>query len=429
MGTIRQFRNPKLSLWQSAADAVAVERMGAAGRADLEDAIIGAVNELAARIESGQDVPRLTSVANPNAMDLSGAVLYCARLAMALGEAKASARARDVERLESELDPESGPCDTDWMKIAEKYAARLVFALREVPYRRHTAQGDFVIGEELPADARLAVVSQLGTGVDGAARVMRQIAAKKPSAVIHLGDIYYSGVSFEVERYFLAPLREHLDPAGIRCFSLCGNHDAYSGGAGYYETLLPALSQPASYFCLRNDDWQFIGLDTGLHDRIPGRGPTYLEDSEVEWLGDKVRNSGRRQTVLLSHHQLFSAYESIADTYYNESIYGQLSDLLDSVALWFWGHEHRLAIYETFDALKPGLARARSLGRGTQYAPSETVFPEVRVKESAHLKEDVYGYAIVELKGAGARVEYYLSTDENKPVFHETLGAAALRAG
>ncbi len=428
MGTMKQFRNPKLSLWQSAADAVVAERTGAAGRPDIGDAILSAANELAERIDSGQEAPRLASVANPNAIDLSEAVLYCARLAMTLGEAKASARARDVERFESELDPDSGPCDSEWLEIAEKYAGRLVFALGDVPYRTHTSPEDFV-SDDLPADARIAIVPQLGTGIEGAARAMQQIAAKKPAALIHLGDIYYSGTPLEVDRYFLRPLREHFDLTRTRCLSLCGNHDAYSGGAGYYETLLPAISQPASYFCLRNEDWQFIGLDTGLHDRIPGRGPTYLEDSEVEWLAHKVHGAGRRKTVLLSHHQLFSAYESIADTYYNESIYSQLSQLLDAVSLWFWGHEHRLAIYEAFDALKPGLARARSLGRGTGDAPEEPLFPEVRVRESADLKEDVYSYAIVELKGAGARVEYFLATDENKPVFHETIGAAALRAG
>jgi hypothetical protein len=286
MGTIRQFRNPKLSLWQSAVDAVAAERTGTAARPDVEDSIVGAATELAARIESGADAPRLTTLANPAALDLSDAVLYCAKLAVALGEAKAAAHPLDEERLEAELDPDTGPCDSDWLDIAEKYAGRLVFHFGDVPYRRHAAPGDFILEEKLPSEARIAIVSQLGTGIEGAARVMKQIAAARPNVLIHLGDIYYSGTAGEVERYFLKPLGENFDLSTTRCLSLCGNHDAYSGGSGYYETLLPALSQPASYFCLRNDDWQFIALDTGLHDRIPGRGPTYLEDSEVAWLSD-----------------------------------------------------------------------------------------------------------------------------------------------
>jgi predicted phosphodiesterase len=429
MGRFRQFRNPKLSLWQSAADTVIAERASVAGRPDMEDPILNAATELAARIDQGQAVPRLAPVAGPAAMDLTDAVLYCGRLAMAMGEVKAAARVRDVERFEAELDPESGPCDAEWLEIAEKYAGRLVLHFGEVPYRRHEAAGDFVIDGQLPENARIAIVSQLGTGASGAGRVLKQIAARKPDVVIHLGDIYYSGTPSEVERYFLAPLRERLDLSKTRCFSLCGNHDAYSAGAGYYDTLLPALSQPASYFCLRNQNWQFIAADTGLHDRIPGRGPTYLEESEVEWLRDKLRTAGNRQTVLLSHHQLFSAYESIGETYYNESLYKQVSDLIEQIALWFWGHEHRLAIYEAFDVLKPGLARARSIGRGVEGVPAAPLFPEVRVKHSAELPEDTYGYAIVELKDAGARVDYFVDTNESTPVFSETIGAAALRAG
>ncbi len=69
----------------------------------------------------------------------------------------------------------------------------------------------------------------------------------------------------------------------------------YAGGGRYY-TVLDMLGQPASYFCLRNDEWQFIALDTGLHDSDPvARTATFLEDTEVEWLKDKVRNAGGRR--------------------------------------------------------------------------------------------------------------------------------------
>lgn len=428
MGHFRQFRNAKLSIWQSAADSVAASRTGAPGRPDLEDPIMGAATELAARIDAGQTTARLVSLASPATADPAEAVLHCARLAMALGEAKAAARARDVERFRAELDPETGLCDAEWSEVAEKYAARLVFHFGDVPYRRHQSPNDFIIEERLPANARIAIVSQLGTGSSGASRVLKQIAAKKPDVLIHLGDIYYSCTAYEIERYFLAPLREHVDLSQTRCFSLCGNHDVYSGGTGYYDTLLPALSQPASYFCLRNDHWQFIALDTGLHARVPGGSPTYLEDSEAEWLRDKMRTAGSRQTVLLSHHQLFSAFESIGETYYNDSLYAQVADLIGGVALWLWGHEHRLTIYDAFDPLKPGLGRARSIGRGVEGSAAAPVFPEVRIKHHEELAEDAYAYAIMELQEAGARVEYFIDTGEGKPLFDETIGVVALRA-
>ncbi|HOK46355.1 MAG TPA: metallophosphoesterase [Bryobacteraceae bacterium] len=427
MGQLRQFRNGKLSIWQSAADSVVAARTGAPGRPDPEDPIMGAAIELAARIDAGETL-RVASLASPAMMDPAEGVLYCARLAMALGEAKAAARVRDVERFQEELDPETGLCDAEWTEIAEKYAAGLVFHFGDVPYRRHRSLSDFVIEDQLPANARVAIVSQLGTGSSGAIRVLKQIAAKKPDVLIHLGDIYYSGTPYEVERYFLAPLREHLDLSQARCFSLCGNHDVYSDGAGYYDTLLPALSQPASYFCLRNDYWQFIALDTGLRARVPGRSPTYLEHSEAEWLRDKMRTAGNRQTVLLSHHQLFSAFESTGETYYNDTLYAQMADVIEHVALWFWGHEHRLTIYDAFDPLKPGLERARSIGRGVEGSAAAPVFPEVRIRHHEELPEDAYGYAIMELQDAGARIEYFIDTGEGKPLFEETIGAVALRA-
>ena len=80
------------------------------------------------------------------------------------------------------------------------------------------------------------------------------------------------------------------------------------------------LPQPNSYFALRNNFWQFVAMDTGYHDTDPftvTSNLTYLEQSEIDWHLDKIRNngvgvdtsvnpSGVRGTVLLSHHQLMS---------------------------------------------------------------------------------------------------------------------------
>jgi hypothetical protein len=60
------------------------------------------------------------------------------------------------------------------------------------------------------------------------------------------------------------------------------------------DKLIDRLGQPASYFALRNDFWQLLGMDTGLHDSQPGGGLTYLENSEIEWLRDKLDNLSER---------------------------------------------------------------------------------------------------------------------------------------
>src|SRR4029078_7178980 len=136
------------------------------------------------------------------------------------------------------------------------------------------------------------------TGQPEALEVLRQVKEQNPQVVVHLGDIYYAGTETEVENSCSPPWMDILKPgtSQITSLVLAGNHDLYSGGQPFYN-LLDKLQQPASYFCLRNADSQFIGLDTGLNDR-PGGPPTTLEPSEVEWLREKIENSGNRRTVL-----------------------------------------------------------------------------------------------------------------------------------
>jgi hypothetical protein len=138
--------------------------------------------------------------------------------------------------------------------------------------------------------------------------------------------------------------------------------------------LLEAIGQPASYFCLRNRYWQLLAMDTGYHDfnpRAVAEAATHLEDSEAAWLIDKVRQagtglrSGRRGTVLLSHHPLFSNLGIGHDAEgrklaLNDHLYRSLAPILEEVTLWFWGHEHDLLLFEPY----AGLARGRCIGAG-----------------------------------------------------------------
>jgi hypothetical protein len=228
----------------------------------------------------------------------------------------------------------------------------------------------------LPDEVLVALASDWGTGTDSAYKVADQITEADPDVTIHLGDVYYSGTEEEYRSYFMAPgcwprgkLKPADEAAAAGTYVLNANHEMYSGGRGYFDVALPGLQQEASYFCLENDHWRIIAVDTGYHctrglKKILGfifGDKTRLDPATVAWL-DRVilqDQADRRPIILLSHHQWFSAFD---DRDY-PTIGEQLQPYLDRVALWFWGHEHRLAGYTAF-APKGTKVRARCIGHG-----------------------------------------------------------------
>jgi hypothetical protein len=203
----------------------------------------------------------------------------------------------------------------------------------------------------------------------------------------------------------------------------------YGGGGPYYE-LIQKLGQPASYFCLRNNAWQFIALDTGLHDVDTfDPAPTFLEDTEVQWLNDKIANAGNRRTVLLSHHQLFTAFEDIGGKFLNEHLNAQVAPILPKVTVWFWGHEHNQVIYKPFQGVL-----ARCVGHGaypvgiTEIAakPKFENVPLVNVSLTKGSSFYSHGYVVMDLDGATATVSYYQDSDpEDHAMYTETYSVAA----
>ena len=210
-------------------------------------------------------------------------------------------------------------------------------------------------------------VTRWCTGTDEARQVASLLARQHPDAVIHLGDIYFSGTPEECQAHFLAPLRAVLPTQ--RLFTFCGNHDVYSGGAGYYA-LLQQLEQPASYFCLRSPDqsWQILAGGTELNDRDPfdvATALTRLDPAEEAWHLDKVAGFPG-QTLFLTHHQPFSAFAQIGVLAEHDPVNPNLMASYASLAqaggidAWFWGHEHSLHLYQPYR----GLARGRNIGYG-----------------------------------------------------------------
>lgn len=145
----------------------------------------------------------------------------------------------------------------------------------------------------------------------------------------------------------------------------------YSGGAPYYWLLtqlnaaaaLRPYRQTASYFCLRNANWQILAMDTGLHDCDPATvatNLTYLEDQEAAWHVDKLKSSENRRTIVLSHHQLFTAFgdgvgQLAGKTLgYNPKLYSVFQPFMADIALWLWGHEHNFEVFQPYIGLDKG---------------------------------------------------------------------------
>ena len=292
-------RHPILSLLQSAAAAFE-RRTGETGsvlRAEV-DALVGSRRGPTAAY-GGMS---LASMMSPT----------CAGLGLALLQAILDGDTARRTALEDRL--RFSDCDPGWADVIGDYGRRFLPGgqARPIPYRHWRKLGDFVLTAPA-ASLRIGLLSDWATDTDEARRVAALLARQRPDIVIHLGDIYYAGTPEECDAHFLMPLRAAMPDTPA--FTLCGNHDVYSGGQGYYG-LLDRIGQPASYFCLRALDlsWQTLAADTGLNDRDPfdvDSALTGIDPGEEQWHLDKVGGFPGR-TILLTHHQPYSAFAEIA---------------------------------------------------------------------------------------------------------------------
>jgi hypothetical protein len=257
-----------------------------------------------------------------------------------------------------------------------------------------------------------------------AEEVADALACGREAHVIHLGDVYYSGLPSEIRQHVLAcwPVTPEQARAGVTSWSLNGNHDMYSGGFGYFETLLgdprfagqhSADGAPTSFFRLAAPSWDFVGLDTSWDTDVMSKGASgVLEDPQAGFVAEIARETPGRKLVLLSHHQLMSAYEP-ADL--GPVLPAKLGPVLDSgrVAAWWWGHEHRCIGFEAAH----GVRFPRCLGHGgvpvlQTYAAGDPVKPP-GVWEAAGFLEDTdgdcwarFGFAVLDLDGSQMQVRY-----------------------
>lgn len=190
--------------------------------------------------------------------------------------------------------------------------------------------------ENLPHNTiRLAILGDWGTGLYGAPRCADSIRNDQQGydLVLHVGDVYYSGTSSEVQERFLDPWpwREKAINRALN-----SNHEMYTGGYAYFDMTLQRFRQQASYFALQNDHWLLVGLDTAYQEHDLAHG-------QADWLRGLVANAGNRKVILFSHHQPFSQLEKDGPR-----LQKKLQDLLEAkhIFAWYWGHEHRCVLYD-----------------------------------------------------------------------------------
>jgi len=267
-------------------------------------------------------------------------------------------------------------------------------------HKKHSFR-DYTTGEKgtgiYPMDDRvkLSIAGDWGTGTDEARIVAAAIEKSEADFTIHLGDVYYVGDSNEVRENFLgektspyAPVKWPMGAKGG--FALNGNHEMYADGNGYWRMVVPRMGlkergsewgagQWASFFCLENKHWRIIGLDTGYNStRFDwGKAPLLqrskwlrkttwfkptctIPEPLLEWLKSAVNPDGdKRGLILMSHHGPHSGFEG-----WYQIPSKQLAKLIHRPVIWFWGHEHRLAIYDKFSVQDGVDAHGRCVGHG-----------------------------------------------------------------
>ena len=431
--SFRTFRDQALSVFQAAAAHVA--RPAAPG---LMPELERAAGEVAALQAAAAPIP----VQAP--ADVAPEAWTCARLGLQLLQAELGGDVVQRDRLQDQL--LGSRCDPRWAGTLLSYLEYFGSDghRRSIPYIRPETAGPGVI--EIAADARVALISDWGTGRRTAAAVLRDLAQRRPDILVHLGDVYYAGTPSECDRNFAQPIGVILGAGRPRppVYTLSGNHDMYSGGGGYYGLIAGlnqgGLQQRASYFCLRSQDrrWQFVAMDTGLHAYNPFEPHplTRLDPGEVAWVEARIAEFPG-QTILLSHHPLFSALARIGPggpDPWNRNLLDSFRRFAAAgrIAAWFWGHEHTMALYAPY----AGLARGRCIGCGAipmfvadgLYAPlgglrdPPALLPP-RLANDGSIQD--HGYAVVALDPAAgtARVEYYGVGARTGLLYVETFGS------
>lgn len=430
-----QFRDPSLSLWQSAIDeAIRNDNPGWTFRpslavADEAGATLRGVAAHCEALAAHLPIDHIHSLQPtfarllhlPQSQLVDDQTARESSLFLSLAKAEADNDTVLIRELKAQTD--FGNRDPRYLEAVAKYVQYFKLMRQPIPYVAPSHPDDGV--EPLADNCKIALVGDWGTGQQPAKTVLQRIAQHNPDVVVHLGDIYYSGTKFEADNYFLKIFQEvfpntHLGRGSKpRVLTMAGNHDMYAGGSGYYW-LLRQIEQPASYFCLQNAYWRFVGVDTGFNDHDPftvNSVATRIQDKELDWLKAQVDSAGEAKIVLLSHHPLFSAFDDIDKQAINVQLLTQVRELLPRITAWYWAHEHNQVIYKERFSINGETMKvaARLIGHGAFPIAIDELsapkHPQIPFYSNVVLGNDGtcfnHGYALITLEGPNCTADYY----------------------
>jgi hypothetical protein len=184
----------------------------------------------------------------------------------------------------------------------------------------------------------------------------------------------------------------------------------YSGGYGFFKILLgdPRFKgqNRSSFFLLENDSWRIAGLDTA-YDPPDFRGDRgNLFGSQAAWVAANFNQKPAKRTMLLSHHQPFSAWEKRSPLM-EKALQPVFSKR--KVDAWFWGHEHRCAVYRDAAYVK----FASLIGHGGVPVVSGKTGDRRKAPFTYEYRGELIsgyqylGFAVADLDGRSGVVNYY----------------------
>ncbi len=270
------------------------------------------------------------------------------------------------------------------------------------------------------APLEIALFSDFGVGRYYSKYIAKQFRDRRFPYAIHLGDVYYAGRRSEFAEFF----EKLLDPilADTSLFALNSNHEMFSGGIPYFNYIAKrAALQPArqkqegSYFCLRSERFQIVGIDTAFF----GQG-RYKEAILIDWLRGVLRDgrqAGRVNILLSADHPYLYGDDDLTKLLRKDLKSLALEERL--VDLWFWGNTHYCALFDHKPEASGDIPALPFVGscighagypydkqRRGKFQPAPMLFLEdqARFPKETNLRQDKgnNGYCVLQLNADGS---------------------------